>query len=86
MTFLGDDNWFTCPHCSAVVPGDADVCPECGSCDETGWSQDAAFDDLDLPSGHEREERPIKTKAAFWQVVAVIVLIMLILLVLGGVF
>src|ERR1051325_11017824 len=30
-----------CPHCGAIVPPDATACPECGSDDETGWSEEA---------------------------------------------
>jgi hypothetical protein len=40
--------YFTCPHCGADVPFDAPVCPECGSDEETGWSQDAEYGDLSL--------------------------------------
>lgn len=37
MTTAQDD-YFVCPHCDARVPVDALACPECGSDDETGWS------------------------------------------------
>jgi uncharacterized membrane protein YvbJ len=36
-------DYFTCPHCGAAVPSDASACPECGSDEETGWSEDAAY-------------------------------------------
>ncbi len=39
----------SCPNCGAAVPPRAKACPECGSCDETGWSETAASDALDLP-------------------------------------
>lgn len=45
------DDWFGCPNCGAKVPGGSLACPECGADDETGWSEDTAYDDLDLP-GH----------------------------------
>jgi hypothetical protein len=38
-----------CPHCGADVPDRAKACPECGSTEETGWSEEAATDRLDLP-------------------------------------
>jgi hypothetical protein len=38
-----------CPHCGAEVPRDAKACPECGSDEETGWSEQACYDGLDLP-------------------------------------
>ncbi|HNQ89673.1 MAG TPA: zinc ribbon domain-containing protein [Verrucomicrobiota bacterium] len=39
----------TCPQCGADVPAGAAACPECGSCAETGWSEQARYDALDLP-------------------------------------
>lgn len=39
----------TCPNCGADVPRNAKACPECGSDERTGWSEDAAYDSLDLP-------------------------------------
>ncbi|MGB7767294.1 MAG: zinc-ribbon domain-containing protein [Verrucomicrobiia bacterium] len=38
-----------CPHCGAEVPPGAKVCPECGSDDHTGWSEEARYDNLNLP-------------------------------------
>jgi len=38
-----------CPYCGAEVPPDAKVCKECGSDEETGWSEQARYDSLDLP-------------------------------------
>lgn len=38
-----------CPNCGAEVPRKARACPECGACDETGWSERARYDGLDLP-------------------------------------
>jgi hypothetical protein len=40
------ERYFTCPHCGAQVPSSATACPECGSDNETGWSEAAAYDDL----------------------------------------
>ena len=39
----------TCPNCGADVPPNAKACPECGSCEETGWNENAQTDGLDLP-------------------------------------
>jgi hypothetical protein len=41
-------NTFICPICGTEVDMDAVVCPECGSDDETGWSEDTAYDGLYL--------------------------------------
>ena len=38
-----------CPHCGALVPRQARACPACGSDEETGWSDRAAAQRLDLP-------------------------------------
>jgi hypothetical protein len=38
-----------CPVCGAEVPSSAKACPECGACHESGWSEQAALDALDLP-------------------------------------
>ncbi len=40
------ERYFTCPQCGAEVPSGATACPECGSDSETGWSEEAAYDDL----------------------------------------
>jgi hypothetical protein len=40
------ERYFACPHCGAKVPADASACPECGSDNETGWSEAAAYEDL----------------------------------------
>jgi zinc-ribbon domain len=38
-----------CPNCGAEVPPRAKACPECGSDEKTGWSDQAQSDALDLP-------------------------------------
>jgi hypothetical protein len=38
-----------CPNCGAEVPRKAKACPECGSSEETGWSEDAYATGLELP-------------------------------------
>lgn len=52
----GPSETFTCPNCGTEVPDSAACCPEFGSDDETGWSQDTMYDDLDLPQDDEQEE------------------------------
>lgn len=45
---------FPCPNCGADVKRGALACRECGSDDLTGWSDETAYDDLDLPDpGHD---------------------------------
>lgn len=38
-----------CPNCGAEVPPEARACPECGSDEKTGWSEEARTSGLDLP-------------------------------------
>ncbi len=38
-----------CPQCGALVPPRARACPECGSDEQTGWSERAQAQRLDLP-------------------------------------
>jgi len=38
-----------CPNCGAELKPGAQVCPECGSDEQTGWSERAQSDGLDLP-------------------------------------
>lgn len=38
-----------CPNCGAELPRKAKACPECGSDERTGWSDNAASSGLDLP-------------------------------------
>ncbi len=38
-----------CPHCGAEVPDSARACPECGSDEQTGWSDRAHAARLGLP-------------------------------------
>jgi hypothetical protein len=38
-----------CPNCGATVPSRAKACPECGADEQTGWSEEARYNNLDLP-------------------------------------
>jgi len=38
-----------CPVCGEAVPANASSCKSCGSCPDSGWGEDAAYDGLDLP-------------------------------------
>jgi len=73
-----------CPNCGAGVPRDAKACPQCGSDEETGWSEQARYDSLDLPDqefdydefvkeefGEKRASSVPRGLHWFWWVVAV---------------
>jgi len=38
-----------CPNCGEAVPRAAKACPECGADEQTGWSDTAHADNLNLP-------------------------------------
>ena len=38
-----------CPVCGAEIPPKAKACPACGADEETGWSEAAGTQGLDLP-------------------------------------
>lgn len=40
----------TCPQCGADLQRGAKACPECGSCEKTGWSEEAAASNLGIPN------------------------------------
>jgi ribosomal protein L40E len=74
-----------CPNCGAEVPSRAKACPECGSDENTGWSEEARHSSLDLPNEHfdyddyvEREfndDKPVPRGIHwFWWLIAVLIL------------
>jgi len=83
-----------CPNCGAEVPPKARCCPECGSDEQTGWSEQAHAGGLDLPEEQfdygdyvQREfgkEGPVPRGFHwFWWVIAMVVLAGFLLLWLG---
>jgi hypothetical protein len=79
-----------CPYCGADVPRKSLACPECGSDYETGWSEDAEAQRLDLPDdkfdydefvkeefGGERQRREIRPRGISWLWWTVAVLLLL---------
>ena len=75
-----------CPNCGAAVPARARACPECGADEQTGWSEEARTDGLDLPSEHfdyeDFVEREFGARKAvprgihwFWWLIAVAVVV-----------
>jgi hypothetical protein len=57
---MGMTEWLdeVCPNCGADVARQANVCRACGSCEQTGWSEQARYDRLDLP-GCAFEDEPL---------------------------
>ena len=80
-----------CPNCGAEVPPKAKACPECGADEETGWSEEARTDGLDLPGRPFDYDDFVKREFGaekvvprgihwFWWLVAVMVLSLLLFL------
>jgi hypothetical protein len=72
-----------CPNCGADVPRNARACPECGADEDTGWSEAARTDGLDLPDENfdydDFVQREFEGKRAvprgvpwFWWIVALL--------------
>jgi uncharacterized membrane protein YvbJ len=76
-----------CPQCGAVVPENATSCNECGSCEETGWSDSAQAERLGIPDDSFDYDNYIKEefgdestrrrKSLLWPVIAVLLLILI---------
>ena len=47
------DDEFICPVCGATVPAKARACPECGSDEKTGWSDQTIYDDTGIEDPEE---------------------------------
>jgi hypothetical protein len=85
-----------CPVCGEDVPPKALACPECGSCHNTGWKEDAdTYDGVDLPDDDfdydefaKREfggtAKPSGGNAIWWVTGLVLLLILLAALSRGG--
>jgi len=76
---------FECPVCGESVPRNAEACPECGACEKSGWSADAAYDELpDVDFDYDRfiadefgGARETTRKEKLWWLAAVVVVIAL---------
>ncbi len=54
-------DYFICPNCGSEVPVKSLSCPECGSDEKTGWSEDTMYDGLDLPAFEETRDNSSKS-------------------------
>lgn len=74
-----DLDFFVCPNCGAEVPMKAKSCPECGSDENTGWSEDTYLDGISLPDEEDDDDpaRPtgsLNKMRPLWVVVAFVLL------------
>ncbi len=85
-----------CPNCGAEVLPGAKACPECGSDEQTGWSEEARYAHLGLPDEDfdydefvrkEFGPEPVKPHgiAWFWWVIALFLVILAAVVFLSGV-
>ena len=51
------NNSFICPNCGTEVRVGSASCTGCGSDDNTGWSDDAIYDGIDLPESYEEHSK-----------------------------
>ncbi|MEM6504702.1 MAG: zinc-ribbon domain-containing protein [Planctomycetota bacterium] len=77
-----EDDWFICPVCGEEVKADALACPHCGADEETGWSEDTAFDGMELPVDEEWpvNEGPAKRRKVISLLMAIVMIGLIILL------
>jgi len=78
---------FICPNCGATVPAKAQACPECGSDEKTGWSEQTIYDgtgiedpaEFDYEDWQRRELGPARPASGWgWWIVAVGLLVLVI--------
>lgn len=81
---------FICPSCGEEVPVGARSCPECGADEKTGWSENTAYDGVDIPDTEEMDYESILEKEGLatprrsgrdwtWIIVAAVLVIVTIL-------
>lgn len=78
-------DYFVCPNCGAEVPQKALACPECGSDDQTGWSEDTLYDGTGIEFFDEPENTPspslfMNRNFLFMVAVAAIILFLILIL------
>lgn len=90
-----ENNTFICPNCGTEVSVKAKACPECGSDEKAGWSDQTVYDgtgivdpdedDFNYEDWKRRELGGGKRKSGrewLWWVVALVVLLMVVWLLL----
>lgn len=74
-----------CPVCGAFVERGARACRDCGSSDETGWSEEAAYDGLDLPGDPDQDlGEPPRAGIPAWAILTALLLVAVLASVLLG--
>lgn len=75
-----------CPVCGEYVEEGASSCKSCGSCHQSGWSEETGYDGLDLPEDPDAEtsvgfgdEKSMGKKLALAAVLLIAVIVLYIL-------
>jgi hypothetical protein len=55
-----NDAYFVCPNCGAELSAGARVCRDCGSDENTGWSESTYLDGIDLSFDEDDYEETVK--------------------------
>ena len=80
---------FICPNCGTEVDIHSLACPECGSDERTGWSENTLYDDLDLPDEafDDRNASPstVRRRNGFLALVGLLLLLIFVLRFIFGV-
>lgn len=66
-----------CPNCGATIPKKALACPECGSDENTGWSDKAELPllILDVPDSELTSAKPKRRNKIFYAGVAFVIIV-----------
>ncbi len=70
---MSDTYYWNCPHCGAELKEGAKVCHNCGSDEETGWSDQCYLDGADWI--HEEWEPEKKEKESKHSAVVIILIV-----------
>lgn len=73
------DMFFLCPNCGERVDFERKSCPKCGSDDETGWSPNTLYDDIDLPEREDEPPLPTLKNTLLWKDLKWLVMLALLL-------
>ena len=82
---MSTGDWFTCPVCGEVVLEGALACPACGADDETGWSEDSEYDEVDVPDEvFGPPAQPTRQRHGFFAVVVIGLIVLIVLWAITG--
>lgn len=57
---MSDYNTVNCPYCGSEISKKAKVCPDCGSDENTGWSEGRYLDGVGIPDFDDDDYQQMK--------------------------